>query len=154
MLHHIPDIRRAQAEIHRILRPGGVVVAMLYARRSLNYQASIRWVRRGAVVAAYPFRRTPMVPATGMLRAHLDNAARLGLRDYLRMETFTHYNTDGPHNPFARVYSPREVERDFPAFVLEDSYQRYMHAPPLPVHRLPGATRLGWHLWVHLRART
>jgi hypothetical protein len=28
-----------------------------------------------------------------------------------------------------------------------------MHAPPLPVHGLPGAGHLGWHLWVTLEAR-
>jgi SAM-dependent methyltransferase len=154
VLHHIPDIRIAQSEIHRVLRPGGLLVAMLYARRSLNYQASIRVVRRGAVAVAYPLRRTPIVPATGMLRRHLENAERLGLRRYLQLDTFTHYNTDGPDNPFARVYSTLEVERDFADFELETSYQRYMHAPPLPVHRMPGGHRLGWHLWVHLRARS
>ena len=153
VLHHIPDVQRAQAEIHRVLRPGGVLVAMLYARRSLNYQVSIRVVRRGMLAAAYPLRRTPLVPRSGMLRSHLDNAERMGLGRYLRMDTFTHHNTDGPHNPFARVYSPREVERDFPDFELERAYQRYMHAPPLPVHGWPGGDRLGWHLWVHLRAR-
>jgi SAM-dependent methyltransferase len=154
VLHHIPDIRRAQAEIHRVLRPGGVLVAMLYARQSLNYQVSIRIVRRGVLAAAYPLRKTRLVPATGLLRAHVDNAERMGLSHYLRMETFTHYNTDGPLNPFARVYSPGEVRRDFPDFTLEKTYQRYMHAPPLPVHRLPGGTQVGWHLWAHLRART
>ena len=142
VLHHIPDIHRAQAEIHRVLRPGGVLVAMLYARRSLNYQVSIRVVRRGVLAAAYPLRRTPLVPGSGMLRNHLDNAERMGLSRYLRMDTFTHYNTDGPLNPFARVYSPREVEQDFPNFELARTYQRYMHAPPLPVHGLPGG-----HAW-------
>jgi len=80
VLHHIPDICRAQAEIHRVLRPGGTLVAMLYARRSLNYQVSIRMVRRAAVLAAYPLRRTALVPASGMLRDHLGNAEREGLR--------------------------------------------------------------------------
>jgi SAM-dependent methyltransferase len=153
VLHHIPEIRCAQAEIHRVLRPGGVLVAMLYARRSLNYQLSIRVLRRGMLASAYPLRRTPLVPGTGILRDHLNNAERMGLGRYLRMDTFTHHNTDGPLNPFARVYTPREVERDFPDFELERAYQRYMHAPPLPVHGWPLADRLGWHLWVHLRAR-
>jgi len=153
VLHHIPDICRAQAEIHRVLRPGGTLVAMLYARRSLNYQVSIRMVRRAAVLAAYPLRRTALVPASGMLRDHLGNAEREGLRHYLRMDSFTHRNTDGPLNPFARVYSPRDVERDFPDFSLVESFQRYLHAPPLPVHGLSGGTRLGWHLWVRLQAR-
>lgn len=154
VLHHVPEIRRAQAEIHRVLRPGGLLVAMLYARRSLNYQVAIRLVRRALLAAAYPLRRTAVVPEAGTLRAHLENAERMGFRRYLQLDTFTHYSTDGPHNPFARVYSLSEVERDFPDFDLEKSYQRYMHAPPLPVHGLPGAQRLGWHLWVHLRAKT
>ena len=49
VLHHIPDIHRAQSEIHRVLRPGGLLVAMLYARRSLNYQVEHprRTPRRG-----------------------------------------------------------------------------------------------------------
>ena len=64
-----------------------------------------------------------------------------------------HHNTDGPLNPFARVYDLADVRRDFPEFEVVDSYQRYMHAPPLPVHRLPGGRRSGWHLWVHLQAR-
>ncbi|OLF15722.1 class I SAM-dependent methyltransferase [Actinophytocola xanthii] len=153
VLHHIPDIHTAQAEIRRVLRPGGTLVAMLYARDSLNFQVSIRLVRRAVLAAAYPLRRTRMAGRSDMLRAHLANAERIGLRRYLELETFTHRNTDGPFNPFARVYSPREVTRDFPDFELEEWFRRYMHAPPLPVHRLPFGERLGWHLWVRLRAK-
>lgn len=153
VLHHIPDIGAAQAQIHRVLRPGGTLVAMLYARRSLNYQVSIRLVRRAALAAAYPVRNSRLIPDSGMLREHLANAERVGLRRYLELDTFTHRNTDGPLNPFARVYSPAEVRRDFPSFELVESYQRYLHAPPLPVHRLPFGDRLGWHLWVRLQAR-
>jgi SAM-dependent methyltransferase len=149
VLHHIPDIAAAQAEIRRVLKPGGTLVAMLYARRSLNFQVSIRVVRRAVLAAAYPLRN--VLPFKGMLRQHLDNAERVGLREYLDLETFTHRNTDGPLNPFARVYSPREVVRDFPHFELVETFQRYMHAPPLPVHGLPLGDRLGWHLWVTLR---
>ena len=155
VLHHIPDIRRAQSEIHRVLRPGGVLVAMLYAAPLAQLPG--QHPRPAARPCWRPRTRSGVRRSsrtTGMLRAHLDNAERIGLTRYLRMETFTHHNTDGPLNPFARVYSPREVERDFPDFRLETTYQRYMHAPPLPVHRLPGESRVGWHLWAHLRART
>ena len=90
-----------------------------------------------------------------MLHDHLENAERMGLRRYLEMDTFTHYNTDGPLNPFARVYSPAEVVSDFPDFRLLAWSKHYMHAPPLPVHRLRSLERLaGWHLWVSLEART
>lgn len=153
VLHHIPNIRSAQSEIHRVLRPGGTLIAVLYARRSLNYQVSIRLLRRAALAAAYPLRNANLLPDWPLLRQHLANAERIGLRRYLALDTFTHRNTDGPHNPYARVYSPREVTEDFPDFELVDSYQRYMHAPPLPVRRLPWERTLGWHLWVHLRAR-
>lgn len=154
VLHHVPEIRTAQAEIHRVLRPGGTLVAMLYARNSLNFQVSIRIVRRALLAAAYPLRRSAVVGRSRLLRGHLDNAEEVGLRRYLELETFTHRNTDGPLNPFARVYSRREVTRDFPDFELVDSFQRYPHAPPLPVRRLPFGDRLGWHLWVRLRARS
>lgn len=153
VLHHIPDIRTAQNEIHRVLKPGGTLVAMLYSRVSLNYQLSIRVVRRAALAAAYPLRRSKLLRHSPMLRQHLDNAELEGLRRYLAIDNFTHRNTDGPQNPYARVYSPREVTREFPSFELVRSYSRYLHAPPLPVHRLPAERWLGWHLWVHLQAR-
>lgn len=35
VLHHTPDIQRAVAEVHRVLRPGGTALVMLYARWSL-----------------------------------------------------------------------------------------------------------------------
>jgi SAM-dependent methyltransferase len=155
LLHHVPDIDTAQAEIHRVLRPGGVLVAMLYARRSLNYQGSIRVVRRAALATAYPMRRSRLLPRSEMLRLHLANAERMGLRRYLALDTFTHHNTDGPLNPFARVYSLAEVRRDFPSFALVAHTKRYLHAPPLPLPSPRLLERaLGWHLWVWLEART
>lgn len=153
VLHHIPDITTAQAEINRVLKPGGTLVAMLYARSSLNYQLSIRVVRRAMLAAAYPLRRTKAARSSAMLRQHLDNAERVGLRRYLNLENFTHRSTDGPLNPFARVYDTADVKRDFRDFELVESYQRYLHAPPLPVHGRGEGSRLGWHLWVTLRAR-
>jgi SAM-dependent methyltransferase len=153
VLHHVPDIHQAQSEIHRVLKPGGRLVVMLYARASLNYQVSIRYIRRAALLVAYPMRRVGVVRSSTVLRQHLDNAEAVGLRPYLRLEAFTHRSTDGPLNPYARVYSLRQVAMDFPDFRIIEAYKRYMHAPPLPVHGLPGAGRIGWHLWVTLEAR-
>ena len=153
VLHHIPDIRMAQAEIHRVLGPSGTLIAMLYARHSLNYQLSIKVLRRMALVGAYAIRRTRALPRSPILEQHLINAEAVGVRNYLKIDNFTHRNTDGPLNPYARVYSPKEVAEAFPEFELIESFSRYMHAPPLPVHGLPGSRWLGWHLWVRLRAR-
>ena len=67
------------------------------------------------------------------------------------MSNFIHANTDGPYNPYSKVYDLSAVRRIFLVFALEKSYQDHMHAPPLPVSFLkPLAGILGWHLWVHL----
>jgi SAM-dependent methyltransferase len=153
VLHHVPDIVGAQAEIHRVLKPGGKLVVMLYARRSLNYLVSIAVVRRLALLAVYPLARLGVVQPKGIVGQHVQQAQEAGLRKYLRLEQFTHRSTDGPESPFARVYDLADVERDFPSFRVERSFKRFMHAPPLPVHKLPGASLMGWHLWVELAPR-
>ena len=155
VLHHVPEIKQAQSEIHRVLRPGGELVIMMYARWSLNYLVSIGVIRRAALLATYPLARAGILSVDstrGMLAGHLANARDKGLARYLRMDEFVHRNTDGPANPYALVYDRRRIERDFPSFRVTRTYRRFMHAPPLPVHRLPGETLMGWHLWAHLEA--
>jgi len=156
VLHHVPDIEQAQREIHRVLRPGGELVIMMYARWSLNYLVSIGVLRRAVLLAAYPMAKTGIgkpLATRGKLATHIDNAAKAGLFRYLRLDEFVHHNTDGPDNPYALVYDRARVEQHFPSFRVTRSYKRFMHAPPLPVHRLPGETLMGWHLWVHLTPR-
>ncbi|HEX3145326.1 MAG TPA: class I SAM-dependent methyltransferase, partial [Pyrinomonadaceae bacterium] len=46
VLHHTPDIEAAVSEIHRVLKPGGRAMVMLYHRGSYNYQIGIRVLRR------------------------------------------------------------------------------------------------------------
>jgi SAM-dependent methyltransferase len=153
VLHHVPEIKAAEAEIYRVLRPGGELVIMMYARWSLNYLVSIGLIRRAVLLAAYPLARARILradPAQGMLAGHLSNAEKVGLFRYLRMREFVHHNTDGPANPYALVYDRRRIEQDFPSFRVVRIYKRFMHAQPLPVHRLPGEALMGWHLWVHL----
>ncbi len=150
VLHHIPDILTAQSEIHRVLRPDGLLVVMVYARRSLNYQVSIRIVRRAAIAAAWPVRNHV---TTGPLAMHLRNAEREGLGNYLKLDRFLHASTDGPDSPFARVYDLKDIARDFPLFRVVRSHKHFMHAPPLPVHGMPGGSKLGWHLWVEMTPR-
>lgn len=157
VLHHVPEIKQAQKEIHRVLRPGGELVIMVYAKWSLNYLMSIALIRRAALLAAFPLARAGLLKSdssAGMLAGHLSNARQRGLFRYLRLEEFVHHNTDGPGNPYALVYDRHRIEEDFPSFRLTRSYKRFMHAPPLPVHQLPGETLLGWHLWAHLKPVT
>lgn len=41
VLHHIPGVNNALKEAHRLLKPGGIIMAMLYHRDSLLYAYSI-----------------------------------------------------------------------------------------------------------------
>jgi len=149
VLHHIPEIKKASAEIARVLKPDGELISMLYARRSLNYLVSIALLRRAGLLGLY----LSGVTKDGMLGEHLANARRMGIGKYLAMENFIHANTDGPANPYSKVYDLKRVREDFPEFEVTKSYQCFMHAPPLKVAWLPLAGSLGWHLWVHMRKR-
>ncbi|MFC3712317.1 class I SAM-dependent methyltransferase [Sphingoaurantiacus capsulatus] len=142
VLHHIPEIGLAQAEIARVLKPGGRLAAMLYAKHSLNYWLAITVVRRLALI----LMRLLRPGAGGIVGGHLANARRLGMARYLRLENFIHANTDGPGNPYSKVYEAAEIERDFDRFDLIETRKDFMHAPPLPVRRLPFGKQLGWHL--------
>jgi len=149
VLHHVPDIQQAQKEIHRVLKPDGELIAMLYAKNSLNYRLSIAVVRRLGLLAMYLTGRK----ADGLVGQHLENARQSGVLNYLKMSKFVHRNTDGALNPYSKVYDLATVERDFTNFIIEKSYKRFMHAPPFPIGKLPFEKLLGWHLWVHLRPR-
>lgn len=153
VLHHVPEILAAQREIARVLRPGGELVVMLYARWSLNYLVSISAMRRLGLMGIWL-----LAPGIGGIYGrHVENARRTGLWRYLRRDTFLSRNTDGPDNPYSAVYDRARLRRDFPDFELVRSYRRFLHAPPLPLHGLPFRDRLGravgWHLWAHLRRR-
>jgi SAM-dependent methyltransferase len=147
VLHHVPEIRRAQQEIHRVLKPEGKLIVMVYAKWSLNYLLSIAVLRRLGLIVLFPLQHE----GSGIYGQHLKNARSAGLWNYLRMRNFIHRNTDGPLNPYSKVYDVRLLRADFADFRLEKAYKCFMHAPPLPVRRLPFERALGWHIWAHMR---
>jgi ubiquinone/menaquinone biosynthesis C-methylase UbiE len=150
VLHHIPEIRAAQAEIARVLKPDGELIIMVYAKWSFNHIVAISLLRRLGLSAMHFLGMKP----GGIYSDHLQNARRCGLWNYMKIENFIHKNTDGPHNPYSKVYDRAEIRKDFPAFRIDKSYKRWMHGPPLPVSWLPLGNLMGWHLWVHLKPRT
>jgi SAM-dependent methyltransferase len=149
VLHHIPDIRSAQQEIARVLKRDGRLIVMVYAKWSLNYLLSIFALRRLGLLALYASRSDP----GGIYGAHLANARRDGIGEYLKMKNFVNVSTDGPFNPYSKVYGLADVKEDFADFEIVRSHKEFMHAPPMPVGWLPLSGLLGWHLWVEMRRK-
>jgi SAM-dependent methyltransferase len=149
VLHHIPEIEAAEREIFRVLKPDGELVVMLYAKRSLNYLLSIGTLRRLGLLGLFTFG----VKAGGIYGDHLRNAKAAGVWNYLKMENFINVSTDGPFNPYSKVYDLNEVRKDFPHFDIVKTEKHFMHAPPLKVKWLPLSRLLGWHLWIWMKPR-
>lgn len=159
VIHHSPRIRNIVGEIHRVLKPGGTVVLMLYHRNSINYQISIKILRRiGIFFLFLPGVDRFISRITGeplhRLNLHKENLRRSGL-GYLKMNNFIHKATDGPDNVYSSVYSEKEA-RDILAPFRELSFSRHMlNERHLPVIRNMLSDRMkkglesrfGWHLW-------
>ncbi|HLN98113.1 MAG TPA: class I SAM-dependent methyltransferase [Pyrinomonadaceae bacterium] len=161
VLHHTPETGKAIVEIHRVLRPGGRAVVMLYHRGSYNYRVNISVLRRaGAHLLKWPAGIKLIHKVTGepleSLREH-ERLLQTERESYLKPAEFLNQNTDGAGNPLARVYSrkeARELFKDFAAVELKTFFlnKRWL---PLIGNVLPRAlesrlaSRWGWHLWIY-----
>jgi SAM-dependent methyltransferase len=161
VLHHTPDTERAVREVHRVLRPGGRAVVMLYHRDSYNYRVNIRLLRRAGahllktesgLRVVHHLTREPL----DSLREH---AARIkeDAQSYLAPGEFLNQHTDGAGNPLARVYSRRdalELFKDFKEVTLRTYFLNKRWLPvlggllPRSVEKRL-ASRWGWHLWIY-----
>ena len=161
VLHHTPDTARAVREIHRVLKPGGRAIVMLYHRGSYNYRIGIRVLRRaGARLLKSESGIRIVHRLTGEPVDSLHEHAKLlraSRNGYLSSEEFLSQSTDGAGNPLARVYSRREARelfRDFREVVLR-AYFLNKRFIPLIGNLLPRsvesalASRWGWHLWIY-----
>jgi len=59
VLHHILRSTGPQREIARVLRPGGELVLMVYAKWSFNYLIAIGLLRRVGLAALYALNADP-----------------------------------------------------------------------------------------------
>ena len=161
VLHHTPDTASAVHEIHRVLKPGGRAMVMLYHRGSYNYRVGIRVLRRaGARLLKSESGIKIVNRLTGEPVESLRDHAQLlktGANGYLASDEFLSQSTDGAGNPLARVYSRREARELFGDFrkVSLRAYFLNKRFIPLIGNLLPRsiesalASRWGWHLWIY-----
>ena len=160
VLHHTPDTAGAVREIHRILRPGGKAVVMLYHRNSYNYRINISMLRRtGVHLLRWDAGVKIVHRLTGEPQESLrEHARRLQAQPkYLRSEEFLSRNTDGAGNPLARVYSRREAYELFQDFARVELRTYFLNKRWIPLlgpiipRSLESqmAARWGWHLWIY-----
>ena len=113
VLHHTPNTARAIDEVFRVLKPGGRVVAMLYAENSLQYWRNLVW--------AYGVR-------DGQL-------SRASMADILSR---TVERTSNESRPLTKVYTRSRVNRLFRKFTGRQILQRQLSPEiiPRPFRRL------------------
>jgi len=161
VLHHTLDIGRAVSEIHRVLKPEGRAIVMLYHRDSYNYRVGIRILRRAGSRLLKSESGIKLVHRmTGepidSLREHT-RIVKASTNGYLSSDEFLSQSTDGAGNPLARVYSRREARQLFKGFREIKLRAYFLNKRFVPVigSLLPRtiesalATRWGWHLWIY-----
>jgi SAM-dependent methyltransferase len=161
VLHHTPDTARAIGEIHRVLKPGGQAIIMLYHRGSYNYRIGIRVLRRAGAGLLRSERGIKIVH-------RLTGEPIESLREHARLlagknggqsssDEFLSQSTDGAGNPLARVYSRREARELFKKFSRVELRAYFLNKRFIPLigNLLPRliesalAARWGWHLWIY-----
>ena len=158
VLHHTPDIEAAVREIHRVLKPGGRAMVMLYHRGSYNYRVGIRVLRRagaGLLTSEAGIKLINLLTREPIdsLREH----AQLAKNGNSSADDFLSQSTDGAGNPLARVYSRREARELFKDFSGVELRAYFLNKRFIPIigNFLPRsfesalASRWGWHLWIY-----
>jgi SAM-dependent methyltransferase len=161
VIHHAPPTQRIVDEMHRVLRPGGQALVMVYHRNSLNYFFSILVLRRLlAATLLVPGAVGAIAKLTGESREVLEGHRALlrehGLGYLTDTQRFLSHNTDGPGNPLSKVYSRRTGGELFHAFSSVETEVRFLNLRAYPrgerLERAGWAQRLGrragWHLWI------
>ena len=160
VLHHTPDTQKAINEAHRVLKPGGTAMVMLYHKNSYNYRVNIMTLRRmGARLLAFDWGPAFVHGITGEDENRLRELQSIYRSDKSKMlssEEFLNQNTDGAGNPLARVYKRSEVVKMFSRYSEARTEVHFLNKRWIPLigRLLPHAVekalahRIGWHLWI------
>jgi ubiquinone/menaquinone biosynthesis C-methylase UbiE len=160
VLHHTPDTQHAINEAHRVLRPGGVAMVMLYHKNSFNYRVNIMTFRRlGVRLLRFKWGPRFVHRLTGEDEDRLKQMQQIYLEDpkqLLSRDEFLSQNTDGAGNPLARVYTRAEAAAMFSKFSDARTEVHFLNKRWIPligslIPRLVEgelASWMGWHLWI------
>lgn len=154
----IPEIDRAIAEIRRVLKPGGMILIMVYNRSSINYHIEIMLLRKLFLRLLLVPGAIGLISVLGFERQKLERHVELFRANGPVSDVeWLSRNTDGPDNPYATVYGKEEVQKLFRAFDIKanETYffdQRHWgfigRLMPRFLIRWLGRT-WGWHRVVH-----
>lgn len=137
VLHHIPDPGDVISELHRVLKPGGEFITMVYHRNSFRYHVTLR---KRKWIGSDPFRGKPLDEQVNMI--------------------------DGPKNPYGTAYTKSELEELLSAFTDHEFRVNKLSRSELGLFnrygrllsdRLPDyfvdalAKRIGWNLYCNAR---
>jgi ubiquinone/menaquinone biosynthesis C-methylase UbiE len=169
VLHHTPNTQAAIDQVHRVLRPNGRAIVMLYHKHSFNYYVRIMtYMRLRALVKIVARagrwqedRKKAMSESLRGVRGnedkqiweiHYQNFLRDGW-SYLRARNFLHHCTDGPECPIAYAFSragARELFgkfRDVRTVVAHLPLRRYSTKIPFGLEKF-AASKMGWYLFI------
>jgi ubiquinone/menaquinone biosynthesis C-methylase UbiE len=158
VLHHIPEIDKVIIESNRVLKKKGKLIIMLYAKESLNYYISILFLRRVLLTGMILLDKISgkRLIKNRLYKKHIENAEKTGILKYLSGKNFISKNTDGPDNPYSRVYSAKDVVDIFDKFYFHTFEHYFLNEKHLPFLKiLPDSLKkilskkLGWHLWCY-----
>ena len=173
VLHHTPNTQAAINEVHRVLKPGGRAIIMLYHKHSFNYYVRIMTYMRLRVLLKILSRAgrwsqdRQKAAADSLLgvrgnqdRQIWDIHYRNFLHDgwnYLQARNFVHHCTDGPECPVAYAFTNAEAKALFSRFcdrrtaVAHLPLSKYYKAFPLSVKKNSWHAKWEWNPFIFAR---
>jgi SAM-dependent methyltransferase len=151
VLHHTPDPRAGIAEIHRVLRPGGRVIVMLYRRGNPKWWATVA-ARRGFRMASAATRRARGLIERLRKRQEDGDAAGTALLELFGVPILNAYTNAECREMFS-AFDEVRVSNHQPGFRrMSDVFAILRRTEPL-LERVDRATRDAWGFYQVVEAQ-